>query len=270
MQQFKLSENSNIPALGFGTWHLSGSEAVEAVSTALKVGYRHIDTADRYENHVEVGQAIKQSGLKRGDIFLTTKVWWDELRTKDLKAAAERFLHELQTDYLDLLLIHWPNPSVPINESLQAMKELKEKGIIREIGVSNFTEKLLDEALQTGIQPVANQVELHPTFNQEELKKYCDEKDILLIAYSPLGSGRDINHIVITTLAKKYNKTPAQIILNWIIGRGVAAIPKSSNKNRIKENFESLDFKLNREDAALITNTVKPQARFLNPSFAKF
>jgi len=229
IKKFKFKDGNEVPALGFGTWKLSEDQAVDSTLKALGIGFRHIDTADAYGNHVEVGKAINESGIPRKEIFLTTKVWHTELEPSSVKDSAKRFLEELQTDYIDLLLIHWPNRNIPLHQTLEAMNQLKAKGIIKNIGVSNFTVNHLKDCLKTNVEVVNNQVELHPTFAQNELHKFCDENEILLTAYSPLGRGAELDNPVLDEIAKKYDKTVPQVILNWIVSRGIIAIPKATS-----------------------------------------
>ncbi len=258
-----------IPIIGFGTWEITGQTCTEAVEAALKMGYRHIDTADAYGNHKEVGKGIKKSGVPREKIFLTSKVWYDKLHHDEVISSAERFLKELQTDYLDLLLIHWPNPAVPIKETLSAMQELQKQKKVRTIGVSNFTIPFLKEALATKIPLMNLQVEFHPSFYQKELKKFCDKNELVLTAYSPIGHGHDLKIPLIQDLAKKYEKTPSQIILSWLIQKNIVVIPRSSSPERIKENLDATVFTLKAEDSAKI-DALKEQQRQINPSWAVF
>jgi 2,5-diketo-D-gluconate reductase B len=182
-----------IPVLGFGTWPLKGQQCFESVRTALALGYRHIDTADGYANHREVGQAIRDSGVTREEIFLTTKVRRNDLRRDDVIAACERFLAELQTDYLDLALIHWPNNDIPMAETFAGFQELKDRGAVRNVGVSNFTIARLERAgaITDGI--IVDQVEYHPSLNQQSLLDYCQSRDIAVTAYSPVAKGQDLH-----------------------------------------------------------------------------
>lgn len=256
--------------LGFGTFLMEGNEAQRATEHALAVGYRHVDTADAYRNHREVGQAIKNSGLNREEVFLTTKVWRDRLREADVREDTHRFLEELQTDYLDLLLIHWPNRDIPIEETLRGMATLKEEGTVRSIGVSNFTVKQLQRALQTDAPVENNQVEFHPTLRQDDLQAFCDERGIVLTAYAPLAKGEDLSIDEIQQLADKHRRTPAQIILSWLIHRGIVAIPKSRTPERIEENFGAIEFRLPQEDVDIIERIQPKTNRQVNPGFAEF
>ncbi len=269
MKNFKLKNGLSIPAIGFGTWKLKGRSCFDAVKSAIEYGYTHIDTADVYGNHTEVGRGISDSGINRKDLFLTTKVWRDDLRKDDLISSVNRFLDELKTDYIDLLLVHWPNSDIPIQETLAAMEELKDRQIIKAIGVSNFTIPLLQEAIDTGIEIVNNQVEFHPSLNQKELKTFCDDKNVMLTAYSPIAQGADLKIPVIQLLSVKYGKTPAQIVLNWILKKNIVVIPRSSKPERIKENLEALSFELAEEDSVQI-DAVNLHTRIVHPAFAPF
>lgn len=257
------------PALGFGTWQLTGKTAVNAVFKALETGFRHIDTADIYANHREVAKAIRESGIKREELFLTTKVWRAFLTEDQIKDSVKKFQEELKTDYFDLLLIHWPDREVPIQETLGTMAELNKAGVIKNYGVSNFTINHLKETLKAGFHPVTNQVEFHPSFNQKELKDFCDQNDIIITAYSPLGQGIDFTLDTILHIAAKYSKSKAQVILNWIIQKKMIAIPRSSSPEHIEDNFETLEWEMETEDIKKIDN-IHVKQRILNPSFAEF
>lgn len=269
MKNLKLNADVSIPILGFGTWNLGGETCYKAVTEALKAGYRHIDTADRYNNHREVGKAIADSGISRKELFITSKTFYDELNADKVLENGKRFLDELRVDYLDLMLIHWPNRNVPIEETLGALERLREDGIIRAIGVSNFTIHHLQDALKTGIEVVNNQVELHPSFNQTELKEFCDSNNIVLTAYSPLGMGEELQNETVLKLSQKYSVSPAQVILNWITSRGIVAIPKSTNPENIKDNLNSLNWEMEKEDLEQMNNILQ-KPRLLAPAFNEF
>ena len=269
MEEIKLNDGVKIPQLGFGTWKLKGDEAYESIMEAIEIGYRHIDTAQAYGNHFEVGKAVRDSNLKREKFFITSKVWHSNLKYDDVIIAGKQSLEELDMDYLDLFLIHWPNHNIKISETLEALMILKEQGLVKSIGVSNFTVDHLKEVLDVGIQPSVNQVEYHPTFNQEELKAFCNGNNIVLTAYSPLGQGDDLKLVPIKRLAKKYEKTTSQIIIKWLLSKDLIVIPRSSNKQHIKENFDVFDFNLKQEDRKLIDD-LDENNRQINPSFGEF
>ncbi len=269
MKTKRLNADTEIPVLGLGTWQLQGDEGRKAVINALNTGYRHIDTAEAYNNQEMIGAAINQAGVKREDLFIASKVWRSNLRRDDVIDACEKMLEKLQVDYLDLYLIHWPNSDVPIKETLEAMNELKEVGVIKAIGVSNFTTQHLRDALATGVEITTNQVEFHPSLNQDGLRRYCGNYNIVVTAYSPLAQGEDFELPVIKELAEKYDHSKAQIILNWIISKGMVAIPRSSSSGHIRENFDVLDWQLEARDVEKI-NKLDADNRLIEPDFAEF
>ena len=269
MKKLRLNKNTDIPILGLGTWRLNGEECVNAVLTALKTGYRHIDTADMYRNHREVASAVKKSGIRREEIFITSKIPPSDLQKETVLSNCNRYLEELDTRYIDLLLIHWPNRSIPIEETLAAMNQLKNEGKIKAIGVSNFTKHHLEDTFKTNVQISNNQIELHPTFNQNSMKDYCDSKNIVITAYAPLGRGEDLDNELIQDLSKKYEVSTSQIILNWIMSRGIIAIPKSANPNRIEDNFNSTKWSLQKEDIEKINN-LPQEERMVDTGWSDF
>lgn len=269
MKKIKLNKQASIPVLGFGTWQLEGNVAQKAVQKALGIGYRHIDAAKAYSNHRQVGEAIKKSGLPRKELFITSKLWITDYRKKDVASAFHQTLKELQLQYLDLYLIHWPNRSIPFADTLGEMDKLKKKGLIKALGVSNFTINHLKDAIKTGMQITNNQVEFHPSLNQEELKDFCDSKGIVLTAYSPIAQGEDLKLPEIKELAKKYNRSPAQVVLNWLISKNIVAIPRSANPKHIEDNYKAIKWQLEPEDVKLINN-LNTNNRIVQPSFADF
>ncbi len=244
-----LNNGVNIPQLGLGTWMIIGPKAEHAVTSALEIGYRHIDTARIYRNESRVGKAISASGMKREDVFITTKIF--NTQHRDPVKALDDSLRRLGTDYVDLYLIHWP-----VKERLRTWKILEgelAKGKVKAIGVSNFTARHLEELIQnSNVVPAVNQVEFHPYLYQKVLLKYCQSKNIALEAYSPLAHGRRQENSTITSLSKKYKKTTAQIMIRWSLQLGNIVIPKSSHPARIKENFEVFDFSISDADMELI------------------
>ena len=260
---------NGIPILGFGAWPLKGEECVAAVRAALATGYRHIDTADGYANHGEVGRAIRESGVPRGAIFLTSKIRRDDLHREAVVAAGRRFLTELGTDYLDLLLIHWPNAAIPMEETFAGLAELKDAGVIRHFGVSNFTVARLERALAITGGIIDNQVEYHPTLNQQDLLDYCRAHGIALTAYSPIAKGEDLRLPVVQELAAKYQRSASQVVLNWLIRKGIVAIPGSGTAAHIADNFRTLEWSLSPEDVARIDGAHRDN-RLTRPAFAEF
>jgi 2,5-diketo-D-gluconate reductase B len=246
-----------IPRLGFGTWRLDGRDCVEGVADALAAGYRHVDTARMYGNEGDVGQGLRSSGVGRSDVWLTTKVWPDDLAPERVRASLERSLRELGTDYVDLYMIHWPNPHVPLAATLEAMTALRDEGRTREIGVSNFTSAQFREALD--LAPVlANQVEYHPFLDQSAVLEVCRECDAELTAYRPLYKGEAMENPVIGEIAAAHGATPAQVTLAWLVGQDrVSAVPKASSPERRRENLAALELELTAEERARIDELPK-------------
>ena len=241
----QLPHNQKMPVLGFGTYPLKDAACRDAVRNALQVGYRHVDTADIYGNHLPVGEGLRESGVPRSEIFLTTKVWRDHLKHADVLASAKRLLKELQFEYIDLLLIHWPNKEVPLAETLKALGQLVSDGLIRNYGVSNFTIKRLTEALACAPSPIAvNQVEYHPHLNQEELRQFCQEKKVVVCSYSPLAKGDVASDELLIKIGAAHKKTPAQVTLRWHLQKGLVPLPKATARERIQSNFDIWDFEL--------------------------
>jgi len=249
MEYLKLNNNIQIPALGFGTYRLKEKSEVEnSLITALEIGYTSIDTAAIYDNEKEIGEAIKVSGFDRKKLFITTKVWNSEQGFAKTKLALEQSLEKLQTDYLDLYLIHWAVKGKYL-ETWAAMEEILAKGYAKSIGVCNFqVHHLKDLISNSKIKPAINQIELHPYLSQSEIREYCKQNNILVESWSPIFKGNIGTNKLILELAQKYSKTPTQIALRWHLDNGLIAIPKSSNTNRIKENFDIFDFKLENSD----------------------
>ena len=268
---FKLKSGNYIPSLGLGTWRLRGIECINAVKCALESGYRHIDTADHYENHRDIARAIQESKIKREEIFITSKVWRSDLHKETVLDKANKFLQELNTNYIDLLLIHWPNKEIPIEETLGAFQQLKEEGKIKNIGVSNFTIHHMKNALKTAVIIDVNQVEFHPFLYQKELKEFCDKNKIVITAYAPLARGLALQNETIKEVAKKNLATESQVVLSWILSKGVVAIPKSTSSKYIKENYEALKMELENEDIEKIDQISKTQpTRLVNTTFSEF
>ncbi len=266
---YKIIENVYIPALGFGTWQITGEECIQAVKHALGVGYRHIDTAFRYDNHREVARGIEESGVPREDIFLTTKIWFDQFRTSEVHTAVQLALEEFGVKYLDMVLMHWPRTSIPVGETLKVLHELRESGIIRAYGVSNFTIRHLQDALKTGYEIAVNQVEYHPSLNQKDLKAFCDEHGILITAYSPIAQGEDLKLPEVQELAEKYQRSPSQIILNWIMQNGMVVIPRAANLKHIEDNFQALGWNLKPKDLEIMNGLDKGN-RIILPDYHEF
>lgn len=264
------ANGADIPKLGFGTWQLEDEDAARGVATALKTGYRHIDTAQIYGNEAAVGEGLKQSGLKRDAFFLTTKVWRDKFRDGDLQASVKESLDKLKTDYVDLLLLHWPVPEVPLSETMKAMNEVKDAGLVKHIGVSNFTVDLMDQARAHSNAPlVANQVEYHPYLDQSAVLTACQAAGMAMTAYSPIAQGKVFDDEVITDIAKAHDVSPAQVVLRWLIDQdSLVAIPRSSSDKHIQSNFEIANLTLSEEETGRINALRSPDGRLIDPDWA--
>lgn len=243
-------QGAKMPALGLGTWQLAGSTCETAVRRALDMGYRHIDTAEMYGNEAEIGRAAAASGVPRKSLFITTKIWTNHLHAKDVGPTAEASLKKLKTDYVDLLLIHWPNASVPLGETLGAMMKLKEAGKAKAIGVSNFSVGQMNEALTRHKAPVVcNQIEYHLLLNQRPILDYAHRHGMAVTAYCPLARGKLINNRTLARIGTKHGKSAAQVALRWLVQQpGVAAIPKATGEANLRANLEIFDFALDAQE----------------------
>jgi len=258
-----------MPRIGLGTWRLKGAEGQAAVESALGLGYRHVDTAEMYGNEVEVGAALRASGVKREDIFLTTKVWFDKPNGPPFRAAALACLDRLATPYVDLLLVHWPSPALDLPSVLEALAALREGGQARAVGVSNFPPGLLRQALNLKIAPLAClQVEHHVRLDQSALLAITGPAGMVLTSYTPLGKGAAAEGPEIAAIAARLGATPAQVALAYILAKGaVSAIPKAASPARQKENLGALQVTLSGADMAVLDALPKGR-RFVNPDFA--
>ena len=254
-----------MPAIGLGTYRIDNDDvAAKTVATAIEAGYRHIDTAAIYGNEKGVGRGLKESGIDRSEVFVTTKVWNEDLRSGKIREACEKSLERLGTDYVDLLLVHWP--AGDYRTYWNKFEELARDGMARNIGVSNFTMRMLEELLPVcEIKPAVNQVERHPFLTQKALLKFCDKHEIAVTAWSGFMVGELLKDSGIMKMAEKYGKTPAQIILRWNYQNGVINIPKSVHEDRIRENLDIFDFTIEFEDLKFIDSMDKNLRRGPNP-----
>ena len=258
------AHGAQIPAIGFGTSSLG--DCAEVVAAALKAGYRHIDTGRKYGTEEDVGAGIRASGVPRKDIFLTTKVSHEYLRADDFAKSVDDSLAALRTDYVDLLLVHWPNPEIPLSETMPALAKAKQQGKARHIGVANFTTRLLDEAVAACPEPlVALQAEYHPYLDQTKLLAAARRHKLAFVAYCPLGRGKLIDDPVLNDIAKARGRTFAQIALRWLMQQNVAPIPFSGNPQRIADNFNVFDFELSEDEMARISALKRADGRVANP-----
>ncbi|MUV88418.1 aldo/keto reductase [Natronomonas sp. CBA1123] len=261
-------DHSGMPALGFGTWQNDDPEqCTESVRTALDVGYRHVDTAQAYGNEDAVGAGIDAASVDREDVFLATKVWIDQLAHDDVLASTEASLDRLGTDYLDLLYVHWPADAYDPEGTLSAFEELYDAGTIERIGVSNFEPEHLDTAREAIDAPIfANQVEMHPLLQQRELREYCEDAGIELVAYSPLARGDVFDVDVLSDIADDHGVSEAAVSLAWLREKGVTAIPKATSEAHIRDNWSSLGVDLSAADIERIDD-IDEQRRLIDPDF---
>ena len=253
MSKFFTKNNVNIPSIGLGTWDVRGKEGEKTIQLALDLGYRHIDTAQMYENEKEVGNAISDSKIEREEIFITTKIYTLIVKNDGIEDSFENSLINLKTDHVDLLLIHFPAFTTNLNDMLDILFKLKETGKTKNVGISNFNHNLVNECIKLGYKDIfCNQVEYHPYLEQNNLIKVLKEYNILPVAYSPLAKGKLLNDKVVIKIAEKYSKQPAQIILRWLNQQDWISIPKSANEDRMKENMNIFDFTISEKDMNLL------------------
>ncbi|MBT8231529.1 MAG: aldo/keto reductase [Bacteroidia bacterium] len=279
VKYFELNNEIKIPAIGFGTWQIRDREAViESVKTALSYGYRHIDTAAVYNNEKAIGEGIKISGIEREELFITSKVWNSERGYQTTINAFENSLNRLQLDYLDLYLIHWPATSNQFynwqkinSETWKALEFLQSQGKIRSIGVSNFLKHHLEPLLDYAtVKPAVNQIEYLPGYMQDDCVKYCQEQNIQIEGWSPLGRGKVFSNETLNEIAVKYNKSVAQICIRWALQNNVLPLPKSVTPIRIKENIDVFDFELSDSAMILIDQIDDIQSSGFHPDTVDF
>jgi diketogulonate reductase-like aldo/keto reductase len=263
------AHGARIPQIGLGTMTLKEDVCVQAVKSGLQMGYRHLDTAAFYGNEKENGEGLRQSGVKREDVFITTKVRENNLTPDNFVRSLEQSLANLQLPYVDLLLIHWNNKDIPFSVSVGALCKAKKEGKAKHVGVANFTTKMLDEAWAVTTEPlVCNQVEMHPFINQDKVVAACKKHGMALVAYCPIARGKVPGADVLERIAKAHNKTAAQVSLRYLVQRGVAAIPRSSNPEHLKANLDVYDFELTAQDMADLKALNANNMRVVNPPHA--
>lgn len=265
------ANGADIPAIGFGTWTLEGDTATRLVAGAIDAGYRHVDTAAMYGNEAAVGDGIRASGVPRGDVFLTTKVWHTDIADGDLQRSVESSLQRLGVDALDLVLIHWPSRHIPLHQSIRALNNVRNAGMARNIGVSNFTIAMIDEAASLSGYPLAcNQIEYHPFLNQDRLIAACRAKGLAVVSYCPLGRASGImSEPAIADIAARHGRTPAQVILRWHVQQDdIAAIPRSADPRRIRDNLAVFGFILDDGDMAAINSLRSRNRRICDFDFS--
>ncbi len=265
IKSYTLKSGYDMPALGLGTWELTGRTCEEIIPVAIEMGYRHIDTAELYENEGEIGNAIK--GFNRESLFITSKVASTNLNGNDLRQACQRSIKKLGTDYLDLYLVHWPNESIDLAETLEAMQELVEQGMIRSVGLSNFEKQRTEKALSISSVPICNlQIEYHPFTKRKELPEFCKANEITITAYSPLARGKVFKNQTLKKIAEKYQKSAAQVSLKWLLQKGNIVIPKASSQDHLEQNMELFDWQLDLEDIERIDN-IQNQRRLVDTQY---
>jgi 2,5-diketo-D-gluconate reductase B len=263
------ANGAKIPAIGLGTWELRGRTCARLVEQALRLGYRHIDTAQVYENEREVGEGLRASGIPRDELFVTTKVWTTHFAPNDLERSTKESLSKLHLSEVDLLLLHWPNPRVPLRETLGALAHVKQIGLTRHIGVSNFTVALIEEAVAACPEPLAcDQVEFHPYLDQTKVRQACARNGMAVVAYSPVAKGRIKNDETLARIGQSYGKTAAQVGLRWLVQQNVAAIPRTSRIERLSENIDIFDFALSDQEMAQLSAMGSAKGRLTNFGFA--
>ena len=267
--QFVEANGARIPAIGLGTWELRGRTCARLVEQALKLGYRHIDTAQIYENEREVGEGLRASGVRRDDVFVTTKIWTTHFAPNDLERSTKESLARLRLSAVDLLLLHWPNPHVPLAETLGALAHVKRLGMSRHIGVSNFTVALVEEAVALCPEPLAcDQVEYHPYLDQTKVRDACARLGIAVVAYSPVAKGRIKNDRTLARIGQVHRKTAAQVCLRWLVQQNVSAIPRTSKIERLSENIDIFDFELSQEEMHQVFQLASAGGRLNDFGFA--
>jgi 2,5-diketo-D-gluconate reductase B len=263
------AKGARIPLLGLGTWDLRGRVCARVVEQALRLGYRHIDTAQLYENEREVGEGLRASGVKRNDVFVTTKIWPSHFAPLELERSARDRLAQLRLTEVDLLLLHWPNPQIPLAETLGALAKVKQEGLARHIGVSNFTTALIDEALQATSEPlVCDQFECHPFLDQTKLIAACRERGMAVVAYSPLAQGKARDSDVLRHIGAAHKKTATQICLRFLVQQDIVVIPRTSKVERLSENAAIFDFTLSDDDMREISKLASRDGRIVDWAYS--
>jgi len=263
------AKGARIPLVGLGTWDLRGRTCARVVEQALRMGYRHIDTAEMYDNEREVGEGLRASGIPRNEVFVTTKVWPSHFAPRELLRAAKESLAKLRMSEVDLLLLHWPNPQVPLSETIGALCKVKADGMARHIGVSNFNAALLNEAASLATEPlVCNQFEMHPFLDQSTLVSACRDKGMAVVAYSPIARGGAKNDAMLNRIGKAHGKTAAQVCLRYLVQQDVVVIPRTSKIERLEENISIFDFALPDAEMSEIASLARRDGRIVDWSFS--
>jgi 2,5-diketo-D-gluconate reductase B len=263
------AQGARIPLVGLGTWELRGRACARIVEQALRLGYRHIDTAEMYDNEREVGEAVRASAVARADVFITTKIWPSHFAPLELERAAKASLARLRLAEVDLLLLHWPNPQIPLSETLGALSKVKQAGLARHIGVSNFTVPLIAQAVRLARAPlVCNQIEMHPFLDQSKVTAACREHGLAVVAYSPIARGSAKKDAVLARIGAAHNKSAAQVSLRFLVQQGIAVIPRTSRIERLSENSAIFDFALSDAEMAQIRALAHRDGRLVDYAYS--
>jgi diketogulonate reductase-like aldo/keto reductase len=263
------ARGARIPLVGLGTWELRGRVCTRVVEQALRLGYRHVDTAEMYDNEREVGEGLRASGVKRDEVFVTTKIWPSHFAPRELERAARDCLVRLRLSEVDLLLLHWPNPQIALAETLGALDKVKRDGLARHIGVSNFTMALIEEAVRLTSEPlVCNQIECHPFLDQSKVIAACRRQQLAVVAYSPIARGRARDNEVLARIGAAHGKSAAQISLRFLVQQEIAVIPRTNKVERLGENAAIFDFTLSKEEMAEIAALAHPGGRVVDFAFS--
>jgi 2,5-diketo-D-gluconate reductase B len=259
------ANGARIPAIGLGTWDLRGRTCIQMVEQALRLGYRHFDTAEMYDNEREVGEGLRACGVPRQDVFITTKVWQDHLAPREFERATKASLAKLRLSEVDLLLIHWPNPRIPLADTMGALCRMKREGLTRHIGVSNFTVTLVAQAVKLSTEPlVTNQIEWHPYIDQPAVVEASRRHGLSVTAYSPIARGRAVNDDTLQAIGLRHHKSAGQVCLRFLIQEGAIVIPRTSRPERLAENMAIFDFELAPAEMDEIRRLANPRGRIVN------
>jgi diketogulonate reductase-like aldo/keto reductase len=263
------ANGARIPLVGLGTWDLRGRTCARIVEQALRLGYRHIDTAEMYDNEREVGEGLRASGVNRKEVFVTTKVWPSHFAPRELERTAKECLVRLRLTEVDLLLLHWPNPDIPLSETLGALCRIKQAGLACHIGVSNFTVALVEEAVKIASEPlVCNQIEMHPFLDQSKVIAVCRGHGMAIVAYSPIARGNAKNDAVLARIGQAHGKTAPQVCLRWLVQQNIAVIPRTSKVERLEENLAIFDFELSADEMTEIAKLARRGGRLVDYAYS--
>jgi 2,5-diketo-D-gluconate reductase B len=266
---FVQAHGARIPLIGLGTWELRGRTCARMVEQALRLGYRHIDTAELYDNEGEVGEGLRASGIQREAVFITTKVWPSHFAPRDLERSAQQSLTRLRLPHVDLLLLHWPNPQIPLRDTLGALCKVKRAGLARHIGVSNFTVALVEEAVKLADEPlVCNQIEVHPFIDQSKVIAACRRHGMAIVAYSPVARGGVSRHKALARIGKSHGKSAAQVSLRFLVQHGIVVIPRTSRIERLSENLAIFDFQLSESEMVEIARLGRRDGRIVDYAYS--